>query len=244
MKKASDRFATKYVVNPKTECWEWTGARNGNGRAAFSVDGRSVLAHRYSWELFVDPIKEDQEIRRSCNNPVCVNVEHMYVFHKDAETRFWDYVGIDERNGHWYWEGGGPYKYNGTSYSPRNKAWEFYKQTAIKEPYRLFPLCGDDDCISPKHCGNQDDFFWSKVDKSEDGHWYWTGKILKSGYAHVSRFGKNEYIHKVAWELSGKTVDGDNVLFHNCGVKHCVNPLHIEDITYQEMCRRRKPRSK
>jgi len=244
MKKIADRFKEKYKVIPESGCWIWTGARNGNGRAAFSVDGRSVLAHRYSWEQEVAPIKDDEEIRRNCNNPICVNPDHMYVFHKDAETRFWDYVNVDEVNGHWYWEGGVSYKYGGTSYSPKVKAYEFYNHKDLEENYRLFSLCGDEDCISPKHCGNQDDLFWSKVDKNADGHWYWTGKILKSGYAHISRFGKNEYVHRVSWELSGKTVSDDNILYHNCGVKHCVNSLHIEEITYAEMCRRRKPRSK
>lgn len=73
-----DRFFKKVV---KTEtCWLWTAAVAGNnGYGTFWNDtlGRVVRAHRFSYELHLGPIPSGKIIMHKCDNPICVNPDHL-----------------------------------------------------------------------------------------------------------------------------------------------------------------------
>ena len=59
------------------DCLIWTGHRNGDGYGGFSVDGRSVRAHRHAWERVNGPIPDGLIVRHKCDNPPCVRIEHL-----------------------------------------------------------------------------------------------------------------------------------------------------------------------
>lgn len=77
----------KYVVNPETGCWEWTGSkdRDGYGRIAGSFNNKRTFsfAHRESYKLHVGPIGEEGgefcQVLHRCDNPSCINPEHLYL---------------------------------------------------------------------------------------------------------------------------------------------------------------------
>lgn len=74
------RFAGKIRVDDLTSCWLWTAAlgRDGYGRiGAGGRRGKSLLAHRASYELFVAPIPAGLEIDHLCRNRACVNPDHL-----------------------------------------------------------------------------------------------------------------------------------------------------------------------
>ena len=75
------RFRDKVRVTP-SGCWEWTAAKHPKGYGMFSVEGRSVYAHRYFWELINGPIPIGFEIDHLCNNKSCVRIDHL-----DCTTR-------------------------------------------------------------------------------------------------------------------------------------------------------------
>jgi hypothetical protein len=68
-------------------CWMWTASLKGNGYGSFSVThGRSVLAHRLSYEHFKGEIPKGMVVRHRCpysdgdrENRLCVNPDHLEV---------------------------------------------------------------------------------------------------------------------------------------------------------------------
>lgn len=71
------------IPEPNSGCWLWLGChhktRRGYGTLAFR-DGpnrKVILAHRLSWELHNQLSAEGMEVRHRCDNPWCVNPEHL-----------------------------------------------------------------------------------------------------------------------------------------------------------------------
>ncbi len=76
-------FLARYIPDrPKGECWIWRGYVNsrGYGHITQTVEPgrqRPYKAHRYVYEMFVGPIPEGKMLRHSCDNPPCVNPDHL-----------------------------------------------------------------------------------------------------------------------------------------------------------------------
>lgn len=73
-----DRFSEKYIINPDTQCWEWTGStvRGGYG-TIWRYQSRPILAHRFSYEHHKGPVPEGKIVRHTCHNSRCVNPAHL-----------------------------------------------------------------------------------------------------------------------------------------------------------------------
>lgn len=56
------------------ECWMWLGVVQPNGYGQFKG-----LAHRWAYEQFVGPLYEGCVIRHSCDEPLCVNPDHLLI---------------------------------------------------------------------------------------------------------------------------------------------------------------------
>jgi hypothetical protein len=74
----ADRFWPKVDWAPNaTGCARWTAGLDGNGYGRFWLDGRTQSAHRVAWMLEHGPIPDDRQVLHRCNQPICVNVEHL-----------------------------------------------------------------------------------------------------------------------------------------------------------------------
>lgn len=60
-------------------CWIWIGAKNNKGYGQIMVNKRLIAAHRYSYFLQKGSIPKDNHILHKCDNPSCVNPQHLWV---------------------------------------------------------------------------------------------------------------------------------------------------------------------
>ena len=63
----------------ETPCWEWKGARNSGGYGKFQLRGQEWIASRAAYEATYGEIPSGLLVRHKCDNPPCVNPEHLEV---------------------------------------------------------------------------------------------------------------------------------------------------------------------
>ena len=76
------------------------------------------------------------------------------------------------------------------------------------------------------------DRFFSKVEKTETC-WNWTGTLVK-GYGCTSVNGRSKRSHRVSYELLVGPLEPATILHHKCANRKCVNPDHLQVVSYTE----------
>lgn len=71
------RFFASCIPEPMSGCWLWTGAMLKSGYGNFWDGHATVRAHRYSFATFNHALKPSDVVRHKCDNPACVNPDHL-----------------------------------------------------------------------------------------------------------------------------------------------------------------------
>lgn len=91
MKTLNERLKEKVIVNNKTGCHEWQGAKAGVGYGYFTIrrpeGNKNYYIHRAVYASVNGEIPKGMRVLHLCDNPCCCNIDHLFIGTSSDNTR-------------------------------------------------------------------------------------------------------------------------------------------------------------
>lgn len=130
MKSLLQRLDAHTSPEPMSGCWLWTGAIGSGGYGLFfAKKGKTLRAHRASYEAHVGPVPAELDLDHRCHNRACVNPGHL----RPATRR--------ENNSNLLGKTSGRYssRFTGVSWHTANLRWQAtFKANGVKRHLGYF----------------------------------------------------------------------------------------------------------
>ncbi len=74
----SRRFSKRWILDNASGCHVWSRSKR-NGYGAFEDGSGETYAHRVAWKLKNGNIPTGMRVLHRCDNPACVNADHLFL---------------------------------------------------------------------------------------------------------------------------------------------------------------------
>lgn len=68
------------------KCWEWQGAVNDLGYPIVTLNFKNYFVHKIAYKLFVENVPSGMMVKRKCDNRLCINPDHLFLYPKHARA--------------------------------------------------------------------------------------------------------------------------------------------------------------
>jgi len=76
--------------------------------------------------------------------------------------------------------------------------------------------------------------FLNKIKIVDSGCWEWQGWVNRNGYCHITLKRKGILAHRFIFMYYYNNIDSKMTIHHKCYNRKCVNPIHLEQMSYRE----------